>query len=60
MNDLDTEKISNIRKMLNTFDGLLIAFEYYQLATNLSSLRKGQSPRELSLTVVPIEVLLKY
>jgi hypothetical protein len=36
VNDL---KISNIKKMLNTFDGLLIAFEYYQFAINLSSLR---------------------
>jgi hypothetical protein len=32
-------KISNIKKMLNTFDGLLIAFEYYHFAMSLSSLR---------------------
>jgi hypothetical protein len=28
----------NFKKMLNTFDGLLVAFEYYQFATSLSSL----------------------
>ena len=28
---------ANIKKMLNTFDGLLIAFESYQFATSLSS-----------------------
>ena len=31
---LDTTKISNIRKMLSTSDSLLIAFEYYEFATH--------------------------
>jgi hypothetical protein len=34
-----TKKISKFKKMLNTFDGLLIAFEYYQFAFSLFSLR---------------------
>jgi hypothetical protein len=36
---LYTKKIANIKKMLNTFDRLLIVFESYQFATSLSSLR---------------------
>ena len=34
VSQLDTKKISNIKKMLNTFDGLLIAFEYYHFASS--------------------------